>query len=74
MTAALSLADQGFKVHLVERTGILGGHLRDIYGTLEHDDISDFTDTLVKKVETHPNIILHMKRRSCRYCRTCREI
>jgi heterodisulfide reductase subunit A len=61
MTAALSIADQGFKVHLVERTGRLGGHLRDIHGTLEHDDISDFTGTLIKKVETHPNLILHLE-------------
>ena len=61
MTAALSLAEQGFKVHLVERTVNLGGHLRNIYGTLEHDNVSDFTDTLIKKVETNPNIILHMR-------------
>lgn len=60
MTAALSLAEQGFKVHLVERTERLGGHLSDIYSTLEHDDISDFKDSLVKKIETNPNIILHM--------------
>lgn len=60
MTAALSLSEQGFKTHLVERTGTLGGHLRDIYGTLEHNDISNFTDTLEKKVQTHPNLTLHM--------------
>jgi len=60
MTAALSLAEQGFKVHLVERSGNLGGHLRDISGTLEHDDLADFRDTLVNKVETHPKIILHL--------------
>ena len=28
MTAALSIADQGYAVHLVERSGELGGHLR----------------------------------------------
>ncbi len=60
MTAALSLAEQGFKVHLVERTGTLGGHLRDIYTTLEHDDISDFRESLIKKVQMHPLIVLHM--------------
>ena len=59
MTAALSLAEQGFKVHLVEKTAQLGGHLRDIHGTLEHDNIAFFTDALVNKVETHPNVILH---------------
>ncbi|MDY6972128.1 MAG: FAD-dependent oxidoreductase [Thermodesulfobacteriota bacterium] len=61
MTAALSLADQGFRVHLVERTGSLGGHLTDIHGTLEHDDISGFTDQLTKRVHSHTNITLHLE-------------
>jgi heterodisulfide reductase subunit A-like polyferredoxin len=61
MTAALSLADQGFRVHLVERTGSLGGHLTDIHGTLEHDDISGFTNDLIKRVNSHANITLHME-------------
>ncbi len=61
MTAALSLAEQGFKVHLVEKTASLGGHLRDIHGTLEHEAISDFTDSLVQKVKTHPHVILHLE-------------
>jgi len=56
MTAALSIADQGFKVHLVEQTNVLGGHLAEIYRTLEHDNISDFTSELIRKVESHPNI------------------
>jgi heterodisulfide reductase subunit A2 len=34
MTAALSLAGQGFPVHLVERSNTLGGHLRDLRYTL----------------------------------------
>ena len=59
MTAALSLADQGFKVHLVERTNILGGHLTEIYRTLEHNDISDFTADLIKRVENHSNISIY---------------
>ncbi len=61
MTAALSLADQGFQVHLVERTGTLGGHLREIHGTLEHDDVATFTDHLVRKVKNHSRIQLHLQ-------------
>ena len=38
MTAALALANQGFKVHLVERDNRLGGTLHDIHHTFEHDD------------------------------------
>ncbi|MEW6077950.1 MAG: FAD-dependent oxidoreductase [Thermodesulfobacteriota bacterium] len=60
MTAALSLADQGFTTHLVERTGRLGGHLADIHGTLEHEDITDFTGRLLKRVRTHPRLKLHL--------------
>jgi len=61
LTAALSLGDQGFKVHLVEQTNALGGHLAEIYRTLEHDDISDFTADLIRRVESHSNINLHME-------------
>jgi heterodisulfide reductase subunit A len=61
MTAALSLADQGFKVHLVEQTNALGGHLTEIYRTLEHDNITDFTSELKRKVESHPKINLYME-------------
>jgi heterodisulfide reductase subunit A-like polyferredoxin len=60
MTAALSLAEQGFSVHLVERTKQLGGHLRTITRTLENDDTAAFTDKLVSQVEQHPRINLHM--------------
>ena len=59
MTAALSLADQGFKVHLVEQTNTLGGHLAEIYRTLEHNNISDFTSELIKRIESHSNINLY---------------
>jgi len=61
MTAALSLADQGFSVHLVERSPRLGGHLHDIHGTLEQDDISDFVKNLEKQVKTHSGIRLHLE-------------
>lgn len=34
MTAALSLAEQGFEVHLVERSPTLGGNLKNVYTAL----------------------------------------
>jgi heterodisulfide reductase subunit A-like polyferredoxin len=60
MTAALALANQGFKVHLVEQSERLGGTLHDIYHTFEHDDIAGFTNALISEVEKHPNIELHL--------------
>ena len=39
MTAALALADQGFPVHLVEKTGELGGTARQLHRTLDGEDV-----------------------------------
>ena len=61
VTAALSLADQGFNVHLIERTERLGGHLHLLHHTLEHRDVSAFTRRLIHQVETHRRIRLHME-------------
>lgn len=40
ITAALSLADQGFPVHLVERDAALGGNLRHLHYTLSNLGLS----------------------------------
>jgi heterodisulfide reductase subunit A-like polyferredoxin len=76
MTAALSLANQGFPVHLVERDDALGGNLRHLHFTLEDLDLGhsalpsngskpaspqDYLVRLLKAVETHPLITLHLK-------------
>jgi heterodisulfide reductase subunit A-like polyferredoxin len=60
MTAALALANQGFKVQVIERSPRLGGTLHDICRTLEHDDIADFTRGLIEQVQSHPNVRLHL--------------
>lgn len=59
LTAALSLAEQGFEAHLVERAADLGGNLRDIYATLERGDPQALLEGLIKKVEENPLIHLH---------------
>ncbi len=61
MTAALTLADQGFKVHLIERTNQLGGNLQNLYYTLEHEDIPTFTRDLIQKVKNHANINVYLE-------------
>jgi heterodisulfide reductase subunit A-like polyferredoxin len=60
MTAALALAGQGFEVHLVERSAKMGGNFLNLNCTLEHEDIKPFTASLIKRVESHPNIGLHL--------------
>jgi len=61
MIATLSLAEQGFPVHLVERSDRLGGNLLTLHFTLERDDISDFRENLVRRIENHPNITIHFE-------------
>ena len=60
MTAALALANQGFKVHLVERTDRLGGHLHDINHTLEDMDVAGLAANLIKRVQEHKNIDVYL--------------
>ena len=51
MTAALTLAEQGFEVYLVEKDKELGGFLRKIHYTLDNDDPQMYLKDLVEKVE-----------------------
>jgi heterodisulfide reductase subunit A len=59
MISGLSIADQGFDVHIVEREKELGGLLRSLYRTLEGDDVQKFLSETVAKVQGHPRITLH---------------
>jgi heterodisulfide reductase subunit A len=56
MNAALTLADQGFKVYLVERSDRLGGIAKDIRKTLEGDDVTAYMTSLVQRTMHHENI------------------
>ena len=60
MTAALSLADQGFPVHLVEKESRLGGNFRHIRYTLRGEDPQAFLHTLIDRVKDHEHIALHL--------------
>jgi heterodisulfide reductase subunit A-like polyferredoxin len=61
MTAALSLADQGFDIHLIEKEPELGGNLRSLHYTLERADIRKFAADLIGRVEAHPRITTYMR-------------
>jgi len=60
MTAALSLAGQGYPVHLVEREGELGGNLRHLFFTAEGDDPQVYLRELVARVEEEPLISVYL--------------
>ena len=59
MTAALSLAEQGFATTLVERGAQLGGHLKEVRYTMRGDQVGESLKKLVAQVEKHPQIEVH---------------
>jgi len=56
MTSALSLAEQGFEVYLVEKDTDLGGIARRIHYTLEGLDVQAYLSDTIRKVYQHPLI------------------
>jgi len=76
MSSALSLANQGFPVHLVERSDVLGGNLRNLYYTLDdlglghslpqdghstHRSPQAFLAELIGQVEANPLITVYLR-------------
>ncbi|MFH1092503.1 MAG: FAD-dependent oxidoreductase, partial [Pseudomonadota bacterium] len=56
MSAALSLADDGFKIYLVEKESKLGGLAKKIRKTLEGDDVQAFVQDLIARTTAHDNV------------------
>ncbi len=54
MTCALSLARQGYQVHLVEREKVLGGMARRIPTTLEGLDVKAYLEELIRAIYENP--------------------
>lgn len=59
MTAALNIAKQGFPVHLVERTNVLGGNARNLKHTWSGEHIPTALANLVKLVSENTKISIH---------------
>jgi len=56
MTCALSIAGQGFEVHLLEKETELGGMARRVHTTLEGLDVWKFLTEVIRKVYRNPLI------------------
>jgi len=56
MTAALSLANQGFDVYLVEKEAELGGNLRKIHYLLDEETPQKELARLENEIEEHPRM------------------
>ncbi len=66
MTAALTLADQGFPVHLVEKDAQLGGTARQLHHTLDGRDIQAFLADTIYRVTNHPRITVYLRSHACK--------
>jgi heterodisulfide reductase subunit A len=56
MTAALSLADQGFPATIVERSPAIGGMAGELSKTWQGQAVKPFLDDVIARVEKHPDI------------------
>jgi heterodisulfide reductase subunit A len=56
MTCALSIANQGHEVHLLEKDTDLGGMARNIHYTLDGMDVQAYLSDLVRTIYQHPAI------------------
>ena len=56
MTAALNLAQQGYPIHLVEKSDTLGGNALKLRHTWRGEDIPAYVKTLASSVTGHPRI------------------
>ncbi len=61
MTAALGLADAGYKTYLLEKTRDLGGNLRRVKFGEPGDEPQAKLRELIERVKIHPNIELHLE-------------
>jgi heterodisulfide reductase subunit A-like polyferredoxin len=60
MMAARTLADQGYPVHLVERSDRLGGQALSLHETWRGESIPAFVKGLAGELERHPLVTIHL--------------
>jgi heterodisulfide reductase subunit A len=56
ITAAKNLAQQGYRVQLVEKNDILGGQALNLYETWQGEDVQENLAGLIRDIESDPNI------------------
>jgi len=67
MTTALAIADAGYDVHLVEKSGELGGNLRHVYYAAEGDNPQRLLRDLVNRILGHERITLYLRSQVTRH-------
>ena len=59
MIAAIGIADQDYEVYLIEKEKELGGNLRNIFYTLEGNDVQAYLKKIIEQVENDPLIHIY---------------
>ncbi len=59
MTAALAIADHGFKVDLIEKSASLGGLARQVQKTIDGVSIPELLEKRITEIESHPHVSVH---------------
>jgi heterodisulfide reductase subunit A len=60
MASARSLSQQGYEVHIVERSAQLGGNANSIYATAKGEDVQAELAVLIESVEQDDRITCHL--------------
>jgi len=60
LTAARTLADQGYKTHLIEKNGELGGQARQLHQTWRGEPVKPFLQDLINEVQSNDNIDVYL--------------
>ncbi|NLI83385.1 MAG: CoB--CoM heterodisulfide reductase iron-sulfur subunit A family protein, partial [Deltaproteobacteria bacterium] len=63
MSAALSLANQGYPVHLVEASDALGGVARRLFKAYTGERVSDYLEKTREEILAHEKITVHLNSR-----------
>ena len=56
MAGALSLADQGYRTYLIEKSDVLGGQARNIHQTWRGEDVQMHLNQIIDQVRSNPKI------------------
>ena len=60
MSASLDLAQQGYRVHMLEKEEELGGNLRQVIRTLKGEQTKEILESLIEKVHSNSKITPYM--------------
>ena len=61
MTAALNLANQGFPVHLIEKSNLLGGNALHLFQTWNGEHVPRYLKELQEQIYDQDKITVHLK-------------